>query len=86
MAALVRDRAQIVEAFNDVVAQLEEHDGSGLDDRLRVFGLPADDLAEVMTERWELYLEQFDPALPEQLFAQAMLEGLLVGIRLGRQG
>lgn len=75
-------------AVRDVVAIVTEHQGvegyedAPLAERLGRFGIPADALADVLTERWETYSQDYDPERPHLLFAQAAAEFLLIGVTL----
>lgn len=75
-------------AFDDAIAVAREHEddqgATTIVHKLAVFGIDAEALREVLLERWETYRGQFNPDEPHLLFAQAMTEGLLAGLKMPR--
>lgn len=82
------DSAALWRAFDDAIAVATEWEGAPIEDKLAQHGLHADAVKEVLAERWATYSSLYPDTTPEEentrmlLFAQAMTEGLLAGMRL----
>lgn len=85
----VADGSALWVALLDAVSLASEMDGAPVHEKLARFGLDADDVRDVLQERWETYRGTLDlPDDPEVIvrvmvmFVKAMIEGLLTGMLL----
>lgn len=83
----VADSSALWTALLDAVALASEMDGAPVHEKLARFGLDADDVRDVLQERWDTYRATLDvpPVILVQvqiMFVKAMIEGLLTGMLL----
>lgn len=79
---MVTDRNALWDAFADAIAVAKEWDGASVEEKLRLgFGLEAADVKAVLTERYEAY-RRTGSQEEQEMFVQAMLEGLLAGMKV----
>lgn len=73
---------QLSAAFDDAIAVLGEFEGAPIELKLERFGVDADELHEVLKERWATYAAGHDEKAPELTFVKGLVEGLLAGLYL----
>lgn len=83
MARLTEE--DIVRAVDDVVAICSEHEGAELADKLAVFGVNVDSLADVIAERWVEHASDFAEEDPRVAFIAGATEFFLAGMKARRE-
>jgi hypothetical protein len=66
-------------ASERAAARLHEFDD--VNDRLRIYGLEAQEVIELVLERWDAYEDTDPDGEARERFVQAYVEGLLTGLQ-----
>jgi TRAP-type mannitol/chloroaromatic compound transport system substrate-binding protein len=77
-------RDELFQALDRGLALSHEFDGGPLAEKLGVFGLDVDDVAALVEDRYE-QARSSGLFVPREVFAQALVEGLLAGLTLGKR-
>lgn len=83
MARLTED--DLLRAVDDVAAICAEHEGVELADKLDVFGVNVDMLADVIAERWVQHADDYGDEEPMHAFIAGATEFFLAGMKARRE-
>lgn len=75
----------IMRAVDDVTAICAEHDGVDLAEKLSVFGVDVEHLADIIAERWVDHAPDFGDEDPMHAFIAGATEFYLAGLKTRRE-